>query len=296
MHYTIPTYARFQWLNHPIVTEVLSQFLRPPKTGRKGYDKTLLFRWLIYRQLTKCSYRDLESFSGGIDYTTFIKFRQRLDAMQWFARAFRILTTAIIRDTKRLHLLLDSSFVETYSTHDEKGSEYSGYKEKNGFKLHQLIDFRTRLPLLQIVTGGARADIVWGGHLIRAAPASWNVAALVADKGYDSEQFVHFTHRKWRRAVIGIPLRRTSQEAQGASRQETPLNRSLKGAHRTFDRRLFNTRSEIERYFSRIKRVFGLGEERTRGLTNFRVNAYLVSIAVILEWMTKQDFFLAFFT
>lgn len=295
MHYHIPTYARFQWLNHPIVTEVLSQFLQPPKTGRRGYDKTLMFRWLLYRQFTRCSYRDLESMSG-IDYTTFIKFRRRLNATHWFLRVFSRLTRDIAASLPTIHALLDSSFVQTYSRRDEPGSEYSGYKQKNGFKLHQLIDFHTRLPLLQTVTGGARADIVWGSHLIRAAPASWDIRALVADKGYDSEHFVHSTHRKWKKAAIGIPLRRTSQAAQGASRKETPLNRSLKGAHRTLRPSLLNTRSEIERYFSRIKRVFHLGEERTRGRKNFEANAYLVSIAVILAWMTTPQLWGTFFT
>ncbi|MEK7465062.1 MAG: hypothetical protein AAB591_01445, partial [Patescibacteria group bacterium] len=50
---------------------------------------------------------------------------------------------------------------------------------------HQIIDFNTRLPLLQAATPGARADIVWGEHLIRGVTASGKVRALLADKAYE---------------------------------------------------------------------------------------------------------------
>lgn len=196
MYHHIPVFARFQWINHPIVNVLLTRFLKPSSKGRKGYDKTVMFRWLMYKQVMRCSYRDLESASG-IDYSTFIKFRKRPIATMWFSRIFKTLTRAIAENANPLLLLLDSSFVETYSKHDERGSAYSGYKEKNGFKLHQIIDYYTRLPLLQYATSGARADIVWGSQLIRAAPRWWNVTGVSADKGYDSEYFVHDVFLKW---------------------------------------------------------------------------------------------------
>jgi len=68
-HQNIPVYARFQWLNHPRVIHILGAFLKPPKRGRGGYDKVLMARRLMYRQLMGCSYRDLESMSG-IDHST----------------------------------------------------------------------------------------------------------------------------------------------------------------------------------------------------------------------------------
>gem|GEM_PF-4031395 len=46
----IPSFPRFQWLNHPKVIEVLERFLKPPQRGRKEYDKVLMFRWLIWKQ------------------------------------------------------------------------------------------------------------------------------------------------------------------------------------------------------------------------------------------------------
>ena len=97
-----------------------------------------------------------------------------------------------------LFFLLDSSFVETYSKHKEKGAEYSGFKKKTGFKLHSLIDFDLRLPLRQLATGGARHDITIGKQLIRGSPKRWPVEALSADKGYDGCEFVMMVFRKWK--------------------------------------------------------------------------------------------------
>lgn len=292
----IPCYQRFQWLNSEKVVETLRYYLKPKKRGRKGYDKVLMFRWLIWKHLAPCTYRDLEGMTG-IDYTTFIKFRKRLIKTLWFPRIFKKLVNWIINQANySLFLLVDSSFVETYSKDKEKGSEYSGFKKKTGFKLHSVIDFNLRLPLRQLATGGARSDIIIGKNLIRGSPRSWKIEALSADKGYDGSEFVMIAFNKWKGIKICIPLRRTNQEAVGAKRRETELDRRLKAAERTITQELLNKRTEIERYFSRKKRVFKLGEEKTRGLQNFRANCYLTSIAEILEWLANNPLLRLLFT
>jgi len=284
----IPVYERFQWLNHPRVVDILSRFLRPPRRGRKGYDKVLMFRWLMYKQLMGCSYRDLESMTG-IDHTTFIKFRKRLMEKVWFPHIFQRLTSTIAKHLPVITAILDSSFVETYSRHDEEGSEYSGYKEKNGFKLHQMIDYDTRLPILQTSTGGARADVILGQALIDRAPPHWKVKGLAADKGYDSEHFVHKIKMKWKKALIAIPTRRIPS-------RNTERSRQRRGLERTHNPQLYKKRTGIERYFSRKKRVFRLGEEKTRHLKNFRAHCYLTSLMEILEWASKSPLLHALFS
>ena len=278
----IPAFQRFQWLNSPKVVALVASFLHPPERGRRGYDKVLMFRWLMYKQIMRCTYRDLESASG-IDHSTFVKFRKRLTASFFLPRMFASLSHMLVAERESLRLILDSSFVETYSKHDEEGSEYSGYKKANGFKLHSLIDFETRLPVLQIATGGARADVVCGSHLVGLALPGWPVGSLAADKGYDSEAFVQEIKRKWGEAKVAIPLRKTNQE-KVAGHPEGWLNRFMKSLPRSWDPKLRKSRTEIERYFSRKKHVFRLGEEKTRGIQSFEANCYLTSIMEHLEY------------
>ena len=285
---TIPVYARFQWLNHPQIVNLISQFLKPKKRGRKGYDKALMFRWLIYKQLMGCSYRDLESMTN-IDYSTFIKFRKRLIAKFLFKNMFSVLSAIIAKSLPSIAALIDSTFVETYSGYDEEGSEYFGYKEKNGFKLHQMIDYETRLPILQFATGGARSDIRWGANLIRAAPQNWKLTELAADKAYDGMDFVMDIVLKFPGIKVAIPMRRHKKN-------DFWFNVFMKGRERTKNKMIYKKRSEIERHFSRKKGVFRLGEERTRGLTNFEANCDFVSTLQILEWLTTPQIWWVLFT
>ena len=282
MKNNIPVYARFQWLNHGKVAQVVEKFLPKHKRGRKGYDKVQMFLWLMYKQLMNCSYRDLESMTG-IDYSTFIKFRNRLQNTNWFEKTFKYLSSSIASQLNILNLILDSSFVETYSKHEEYGSGYSGYKEKEGYKLHQFLDFETRLPVLSCVSSGNVHDIEGGKALLQRAPPIWNVQSFAADKGYDSEYFVKSIYEKWKVKDIAIPLRDfpTGNE----------LNRKKRGFRRSRKKSVYRKRTEIERYFSRKKGVFNLGEEKTRHLKNFRDNCCLTSIMEILEWLSKNENF-----
>ena len=213
-----------------------------------------MFLWLMYKKVMCCSYRDLESITG-IDYSTFIKFRKRLMEKEWFVSVFERFSTRLMAHFRKVLLLADSSFVETFSKHEEDGSAYSGYKEKEGFKFHALLDFYSRLPLGAHVTDGAVHDTPAGEVLIRGAPRTLPVTGFAADKGYDSESFVCEIHRKWKKAKIGIPMRRMMHDGNDRNRKE-------RGAYRTRDPALYRKRTEIERYFSRKKHVFRLGPNR----------------------------------
>lgn len=278
MHQHIPAYARFQWLNALKVRKVLSPFFRYRGRGRRGYDKTTLFLWLAYKQLHHgCSYRDLESMSG-IDHTTFIKFRARLKDR--LPHLFGSLVARTLNTMNRLDLILDSSFVETYSRHDEAGSGYSGYKEKNGFKLHEVIDRTLKLPIFQMATAGNVADITAGEALLERAPPDIPVESFAADKGYDSEYFAQSIISKWK-IKPAIPMRHMQHDGNA-------LNRAARKANRSRSKRTYRGRTEIERYFSRKKRVFNLGEEKTRHLENFRTNCYFTSCLEILESLSER--------
>ena len=285
----IPWYQRFQWVDDSAVTKTLARFLTPRMhaKGRKGYDKVKMFQWLMYKQLMGCTYRDLESMTR-IDYSTFIKFRKRLSITHWFKKVFDILVRQIIAKKKVFGqpttLIIDSSFVESYSKgkSKERGAEYYGYKGKSGFKLHTAIDFDTRLPLKIRATPGARSDIVWGRQLIRGSPKHWNVDAVLADRAYDAEDFVLQIKRRWKGVKVGIPFRVMHQQI--LTNEAYKITKSL---NRCLDQALLNQRTEIERYFSRKKHVFLLGEEKTRHLKNFRDNCHFTAIMEILEWLSK---------
>jgi hypothetical protein len=274
----IPVFARFQWLNSAQVVGALGAFLKPQGRGRKGYGSVVLVRWLMAKWLMRMTYRDLESMSG-IDYSTFIKFRKRLMASFCLREIFETLASELASRADDLRLIMDSSFVETYSKHGEEGSEYNGHKEKNGFKVHAVIDFKRRLPVLQIATPGARSDVTLGHALIERAPPQWQVRSLAADKGYDSEALASEITRKWKRAKVAIPLRKI----KGGNW----YNRFLKSLPRSWNPKFYRQRTEIERYFSRKKNVFRLGEEKTRGFKNFEANVYFTSIMEYLEFIGR---------
>ena len=213
----------------------------------------------------------------------------------WFSRIFKQLTKEIIAQRESLVLIVDSSFVQSFSKgkSKEQGAEYSGYKEKTGFKLHQIIDYETRLPLMQRTTPGARPDVVYGRNLVRGAPKSWSkkVKVFLADQGYDAEDFVLQIKRKWASCDIGIPFRMMPQQILTEEGY-----RALKSINRNLNPELLNKRGEIERYFSRKKEVFLLGEEKTRHLKNFRANCHFTAIMEILEWLSKDDHLWVLFT
>jgi len=283
----IPNCAGFQWINNQKIIELLVNALPYAGTGRRGYGKELLLRWLIYKQRSGCTYRDLESTSG-IDYSTFIKFRQQLQTNRWLEYYFQAVAHTFASDRK-LTLVIDSSFVEQYARNKESGAEYSGYKRKTGFKTHQIIDFKTRLPLATITTGGARADIMLAKQIVKSLPKGWRVKAFLGDKGYDGLELVQQIRHKWPGVKVSIPVRRTNQAAWRCPRQETVKNRQAKLASRCLTRTLYNQRTKIERYFSRKKGVFHLGQERTRGIHNFTTNVLLTDIMAQLEYLAKPE-------
>ena len=102
----------------------------------------------------------------------------------------------------------------------------------------------------------------------------------------------HRTQPRLRRKREMGRLRRTNQE-KVTGRPGHWYNRWLTSLSRTLDWRLPNSRAGVERYYSRKKGVFLLGEERTRGIKNFETNCYLISIMEYLEYLAR---ILALFT
>lgn len=254
--------------------------------GRIGYAKDDIFKWLLVKKVTNWDYRSLEELSG-ISHQTFIRrnkqFHQRNIYQKFFLHLVKkAVSFGLIEGEK---VALDSSFVETYSKKEETGSlGFNGHKKAYGFKLHILIDVETRFPLALVVTNGLLPDGKIAILLLkRAKPHLKKLDYVLADKGYDDTDIVAWIVQILH-AKAGIPLRKKSKLAKGKRNRYGNLkNWKLKATGRTFKKSIYNLRSEIERFFSSLKRPFHLGKELTQGIEAFTRNAYLSLISYCLN-------------
>src|ERR1700689_1005358 len=92
--------------------------------GRPGYDKETLFGWLLVKKVTNWDYRTIASMAG-VSHPTLIR------ANDFFLkrRVYEKIFLALIRKAYKQGLIaakfvaLDSSFVHTFSSKGELGSE-----------------------------------------------------------------------------------------------------------------------------------------------------------------------------
>lgn len=253
--------------------------------GRIGYAKSRIFKWLLVKKVTNWSYRMITELSG-ISHATFVRRNQQFLAHQVYQQVFhhlvrRAVTQGLIRGIK---VALDSSFVPTYSTKQEIGSEgWNGFKDAFGFKLHALIDAETRFPIALIITNGLAADCTLAIPLLKKAKRYLKKHGYVlADKGYDDTDIVNWIV-KMLHSKAGIPMRRKSRLAKGKkNRYGNLLNWRMKAAGRTFKKSIYKFRTEVERFFSQIKHTYQLGKEYCRGIEAFTKHAYLALISFCL--------------
>ena len=79
-------------------------------------------------------------------------------------------------------------------------------------------------------------------------------------------------------------MRVKSKLAKGKkNRYGNILNWRMKAVGRTFKRSIYKFRTEIERFFSQLKRTYFLGKEYQRGIEAFTKNVYLSLISYCLN-------------
>lgn len=139
--------------------------------GRKGYDKEILFSWLLVRKVTNWDYRTIASMAG-VSHPTLIR------ANDFFLKKhlYEKVMVSLIRQAYRQGLIkgkyvaMDSSFVHTFSKRGEQGSEgWNEFKEGFGFKLHLLIDAETKFPIAVCITNGTASDMTLAIPLLKKA-------------------------------------------------------------------------------------------------------------------------------
>jgi transposase len=252
--------------------------------GRKGYDKKLLFLILLMRKVTDWSYRDIASM-GGISHSTLVRANETFLRKHIYGQFFTHLlksayTKKLLRTT---YIALDSSFVETFSKKQEVGSEgWNDFKGGFGFKLHLLVDCDSKLPLALAITNGNAHDGTLAIPLLKKArPHLKQAGYVLADKGYDDGDLVHWIVKELGRKA-GIPIKK-HKRGKNYSWEGAWNHYQVKRKGRSIKKSIYNRRTAIERVFSVLKRVYHLGKEEVRGILSFAKQVYLSLICYMLK-------------
>lgn len=258
--------------------------------GRKGYNKDVLFVWLLIKKVLHWDYRTIGEMAG-VCHSTLVRVNEYFLRNQVYEKVFRYL----VRQAYHKGLIvgkkvaLDSSFVATFTKQQEKGSGgWNGHKEKYGFKLHLLIDVQTSFPIAVIVGDGVTHDSQVAIPLLKKArPWLKKVGYVLADKGYDDSDIVEYIAKQLK-AKAGIPLR-TGWKNKRGKKSGNYEHWKTKAAGRTVKKSILKLRTEVERVFSRLKRPFHLGVEQTRGISAFTKNVFLTLISYMLNLFYSYD-------
>jgi transposase len=259
---------------------------KPFVGGRIGHDLELLFLLLLIKKVTNWSYRTVAEM-GDVSHSTLVRANTKFLKRHVYEKFFVHMVKAAYKQglIKGTCVAMDSSFVPTFSKKREIGSEnYNGFKKAYGFKLHLLIDTETKMPIALIIGNGIAHDGTFAVPLLKKARA-WlrKVGYVLADKGYDDTDIVKWITKELK-AKAGIPMRKKINLGKGKkNRYGNVLNWQLKAAGRTLKKSILGKRTEVERSFSSLKRVYHLGKEETRGILAFAKNAYLSLISHMLK-------------
>src|SRR5579863_3158580 len=92
--------------------------------GRPGYDKEILFGWLLIKKVTNWDYRTIDSMAG-VSHPTLM----RANTLFLEKKIYEKVLTGLIKQGYKSGLIqgkyvaMDSSFVHTFSKRGELGSE-----------------------------------------------------------------------------------------------------------------------------------------------------------------------------
>ena len=269
-------------LSFPLVDKLCPR--KPFVGGRIGHDKQVLFVWLLIKKVMGWDYRTVGEMAG-ISHTTLVRANTRFSK----AGVYQKFLTSLIKQAYKERLIkgervaLDSSFVKTYSGKEEIGSGgWNGHKEAIGFKLHALIDAENGALIALIIGDGVTHDSQVAIPLLKKArPWLKKCGYVLADKGYDDMEIVEYIAKSLH-AKAGIPIREMPKDKQG-KKKGNYQNWKLKTKGRTVKKSILNARTEVERFFSYLKRVCRLGKDATRGIKRFVDNTYLACIFYMLQ-------------
>lgn len=269
-------------LTFPLIDKLCPR--KPFIGGRIGYDKQILFVWLLIKKVMGWDYRMVAGMAD-VAHTTLVRANDKFSRVGVYQKFLIYLVKIAYKQglITGKKVAMDSSFVKTYSGHEEDGSlGWNGHKEAIGFKLHALIDANTGCLIALIIGDGLTHDSQVAIPLLKKArPWLQKVGYVLADKGYDDTDIVEYIAKSLK-AKAGIPIREMPKDRKG-KRSGNFLNWKLKAKGRTVKKSILNLRTEVERFFSYLKRVCKLGKDATRGIKRFVDNTYLACIFYMLK-------------
>lgn len=168
-----------------------------------------------------------------------------------------------VSDIDEQAVMLDATIVRAHacaSGYQKGGNETQALgRSKGGFttKIHALVDGLGN-PIKFIVTGGHRNDITQAAELLKEQRNT----SVLADKGYDSQEFIDTLEKQGCSAVI--PSRKNAKNP------------------RNIDKELYKERFLVEAFFSKLKhfrRVFARFDKTTAAFSGF------LHLAGALIWM-----------
>lgn len=223
----------------------------------KDEDKTRRFMegvWFVLR--TGCQWRLVPSCYGH-----WRQIHRRYKG--WSDRGIWSALMSSVSDIDEQAVMIDATIVRAHacaSGYTKEGNESQALgRSKGGFttKIHALVDGLGN-PIKFILTGGHRNDITQAAELLKEQRNT----AVLADKGYDSQEFVNTLESQGCIAII--PSRKTAK------------------IPREIDKEQYKERFLVEAFFSKIKhfrRVFSRFDKTTSAFSGF------LHLAGAIIWM-----------
>ena len=131
-----------------------------------------------------------------------------------------------------------------------------------GTKIHAAVS-GLMLPVTVHLSAGQEADVSHAKRLLAAVPAAAQVAAVIADKGYDSKAVVETVKAMGACAVI--PTLSTRKE------------------QREIDKDLYKERNLAERFWRRVKDFRRVATRYEKTDTSFLAFVHVASLMVLLQ-------------
>lgn len=233
--------------------------LLPPETGRKGRpakSNYLIVNAILWILRTGAPWRDLPQSYGPWNsvYTRFYRWSRK--------GIWQKILNSLCQDSDNEAIMIDSSVVRAHQhAAGAKGGQLNQAlgRSRGGFstKIHAVVD-ALGYPVELKLTAGQMHDCLSAEELVKDKYAEY----VIADKAYDSEQFLTLIESQ--ASIPVIPPRKNRIE------------------HRHYDRHIYKERHLVEIFFNRIKHYRRVATRYEKLANNF---LNMVIIASCMLWI-----------